>query len=93
MTTAMLSAMKKASGGRGNNKAKIAAMQAMMEQMFGGSVPTLRTILGDEHLITIRASSNVREAAAIMKRSRKALLVMDDGKLVGMLTPKTFCYV
>jgi CBS domain-containing protein len=39
---AMVGAMKKANG---SNKAQLAAMQALMESMFGGSMPTLRTIL------------------------------------------------
>ena len=36
MAKAMSAAMKKAAGGRGTNKGQLAAIQAMMSQMFGG---------------------------------------------------------
>ena len=42
----MTVAMQGAAGGRGTNTAQMQAMQALMEQMFGGSVPTLRKVLG-----------------------------------------------
>ena len=48
MAGVMASAMKKAAGGKGNNKAQMLAMQAMLEKMFDGAVPTSRKILGDE---------------------------------------------
>ena len=83
----MVSALQKA-GGKGTNKAQLAAMQAMMQQMFGDSIPTLRTILGHEHVLSIKGSSNVREAATLMAQARKGILVMDGGDLVGILTPK-----
>jgi CBS domain-containing protein len=63
-------------------------MQAMMESMFGGSVPTLRKIIGDEHFVWVKPSSNVREASKIMATARKGVLVMEDDELVGILTPK-----
>ncbi|CAM5998929.1 unnamed protein product [Sphagnum balticum] len=88
MAESMVTALKKVSGSRGTNKAQVAAMQAMMQAMFGGSIPTLRSILGVEHLVSLRASSNVREAAGVMAKARKGVLVMDDGELVGILTPK-----
>jgi CBS domain-containing protein len=88
MTDVMLKAMKAAAGGRGGNNAQLKMMQLMMEQMFGGSVPTLRSIIGSTKLPTVRASANVREAAILMAELRKGVLVMDDDELVGILTPK-----
>jgi CBS domain-containing protein len=79
--------MKKAAGGKGN-KAQLQAMQAMMEQMFGGTIPTLRSILSGHSYESVRASANVREAATLMATSRKGVLVMDDDELVGIFTPK-----
>jgi len=78
--------MKKTGGNA--NKAQLAMMQAMMENMFGGSVPTLRKIIGDEHFVWVKPSSNVREATTIMSNARKGVLVMEDDELVGILTPK-----
>ena len=94
MAGAMASAMKKAAGGKGNDKAEMLAMQAMLEKMFDGAVPTLRKILGDEHLVFVRATSTVREASEVMATARKGVLVMDDrGKeLLGISSlPRTFC--
>eukprot|EP01034_Spumella_vulgaris_P022022 gene22022-28116_t len=89
LANVMSTAMKSAAGGRGNNKAQMAAMQLLMEQMFGGSVPTLRTIIGDEELPFVRQTINVREASCLMAKFRKGLLVLDeDEELVGIITPK-----
>jgi len=84
----MASAMQKMAGGRGTNKAQVAAMQLMMEQMFGGSMPTLRSIIGHENFVSVRPSANVREAATLMAQARKGVLVMDEDELVGIFTPK-----
>jgi len=62
-----------------------------MEQMFGGAVPTLRSILNDNKKAVhmVRESINVREACVIMTANRKGVLVMDeDDVLVGIITPK-----
>jgi len=79
--------MQKVVGSRGGSKAQLAMMKAMMDQMGEGSVPTLRTIIGHEHFVSVRASANVREAATIMANTKKATLVMDASDLVGILTP------
>jgi predicted transcriptional regulator len=66
-------------------------MQLLMEQMFGGAVPTLRSILNDNKKAVpmVRESINVREACVIMTANRKGLLVMDENDvLVGIITPK-----
>ena len=83
---AMATAMQKAGGGK--NKAQMAAMQQLMEQMFGGSLPTLRTIIGKEHYVSVKSTCNVREAADTMAQARKGVLVVDEDELVGIFTPK-----
>jgi signal-transduction protein with cAMP-binding, CBS, and nucleotidyltransferase domain len=88
MADAMVTAMKKAGGSKGTNKAQLAAMKAMMEQVFGNTVPQVKTLLGNGPIQSVRSSTNVREAATIMAQTRKAVLVVDDGELVGLLTPK-----
>eukprot|EP01035_Chromulina_nebulosa_P019233 gene19233-25084_t len=87
MNEAMATAMKKAAGGKAN-KSQLLAIQALMEGVFGGSVPTLRDILSNQHMVIVRPSANVREAASIMAEARKGVLVMEDDELVGILTPK-----
>ena len=82
-------AMKRAAGGaRNTNKAQLAAMQAMMEQMFGGSVPTLRKIIGSERVTSVGPQTTVREASVLMGKLRKGVLVMKGKELVGIITPK-----
>jgi CBS domain-containing protein len=87
MADAMVSAMKKAAGGKGN-KAQLQAMQAMMEQMFGGAIPTLRSIIGSHELPKVSSDASARDASLTMARIRKGVLVMDDDELVGIFTPK-----
>jgi signal-transduction protein with cAMP-binding, CBS, and nucleotidyltransferase domain len=77
----------------GMNRTQQAAMQAMLgpllEQMFGSAVPTLRNILASsEQFASVSSSSTVREAATLMAETRKAVLVLEDDALVGILTPK-----
>ena len=84
----MTGAMQKAAGGRGGNKAQLAAMQAMISQMFGGSVPTLRTIIGDSEFVSVSPRATVFEASKAMAEVRKGVLVMDDDDLAGIFTPK-----
>lgn len=82
-------AMKRAAGGaRNTNKAQLAAMQAMMEQMFGGSVPTLRKIIGSERVASVGPQTTVREASVVMGKLRKGVLVMKGKELLGIITPK-----
>jgi CBS domain-containing protein len=85
----MTAAMKNMGGSRGNNAAQLLAMKALMENMFGGSVPTLRDIIGDAGYPSVRRTVNVREAAVLMTKHRKGLLVEDnDGEVCGIITPK-----
>jgi signal-transduction protein with cAMP-binding, CBS, and nucleotidyltransferase domain len=90
MTEVMMMAMKAAgSSNKKGSKLQMEAMQALMESMFGGAVPTLKTIIGDDALPCVRPSANVREAAILMAEVRKGVLVMStDNELVGILTPK-----
>ena len=85
----MTIAMKNAANGKTNNQAQVIAMQAMMETMFGGSVPTLRRIVGKNAFPSVRETVNVREASVLMTQHRKGLLVLDDeGEVTGIITPK-----
>ena len=88
----LATAMKKVVGSRGGNKAQLAMMQMMMDQMFGGAVPTLRTIIGDHQYEGVSPKSSVYEAAQHMAAVRKGVLVMEDGAMVGILTPKDLLF-
>ena len=58
----MTVAMQGAAGGRGTNTAQMQAMQALMEQMSGGSVPgTLRKVLGSHVFQSVQASTSIRD--------------------------------
>eukprot|EP01041_Mallomonas_annulata_P001711 gene1711-3313_t len=72
---------------RGANRAQLAAVQAMMDQMFGGAIPTLGSLMCDDHLVSLRDGANVREAATLMAETKRAVLIMDEDELVGILTP------
>jgi CBS domain-containing protein len=78
--------MKKA--GSSTNKAQLVMMQSLMDNIFGGTVPTLRKIIGEEHFLFVKPSSNVREATHMMSEARKGILIMEDDELIGILTPK-----
>ena len=85
----LTAAMKKAMTGKGgSNRAQLAAMQLLMDQMFGDKVPTLGTIIGADPLISVGPKDTVREASMVMADIRKGVLVMDGDELVGILTPK-----
>ena len=99
MTAVMLAMQKAASsrvkGGKKSDQntkqAQLQALQSMMESMFGGSIPTLRKIIGNELLPSVLVTDSVRHAVEKMSAVRKGVLVMDSlktGKLVGILTPK-----
>lgn len=51
-------------------------------------MPTLSSIVGKEDFVSVRSSTNVREASSLMARCRKAILVIDDDELLGIFTPK-----
>jgi myosin heavy subunit len=87
LAQAMTVAMK----GKGmKNAAQLMAMKAMMESMFGGNIPTLWKVIGRSGFYpSVRDTVNVREAATLMTKHRKGLLVEDnDGDIVGIITPK-----
>eukprot|EP01038_Epipyxis_sp_PR26KG_P006721 gene6721-9214_t len=89
MEEVMSAAMKSAGGKKKNNLAQIQAMKQIMEQMFGGSVPSLRKVLNGGTYPSVRPTANVREAAVLMTKHRKGLLVVDnEEQLVGIITPK-----
>jgi CBS domain-containing protein len=92
MAQVMNVALKKAGGGRSTNQAQLLAMQALMEQLFGGSVPTVRSILGEGAVRSVLPTATVTEASKLMAEMRKGVLVMDPAnqgqKLLGIITPK-----
>ena len=86
---AVMMAMHVAGNKKGANKRQLEGLQKMMESVFNGSVPTLKTIIGSTNLPCVRPSANVREAAILMAEVRKGVLVMDgDNELQGIFTPK-----
>ena len=89
LSEAVMMAMHVAGNKKGANKRQLEGLQKMMESVFNGSVPTLKTIVGDGELPSILPTQTVREASQIMAKVRKGVLVMDDNKkLVGIFTPK-----
>ena len=86
---AVMMAMHAAGNKKGANKKQLEGLQKMMESVFNGAVPTLKTIIGSTALPCVRPSANVREAAILMAEVRKGVLVMDgDNELQGIFTPK-----
>jgi CBS domain-containing protein len=87
VNTAMQAAA--AASGGSNPQTQLMVMKVLMQQMFGDTIPTLRTIIGAQDFPSIMHTKNVRDAAVMMTRHRKGLLVLDeDDDLVGILTPK-----
>ena len=73
--------------------AHVNALQALLgpvlEQAFGNKTsPTLRSLLKGKPSTIVSPDTNVREAGIIMARDDKAALVVDSGKLVGIVTVK-----
>jgi CBS domain-containing protein len=74
---------------QGVNSAQAAALQmvlgSLIKQAAGGkSIPTLRSLLQQRPSTVVGPSSTVREAGLLMAESRKAALVVDEGRLVGI---------
>jgi len=74
--------------------AQAAALQQLlgplMKQAFGeqSSIPTLRSLLKNKTPVVVKPGATVREAGCMMAEARKAALVVEDGELVGIFTPK-----
>jgi CBS domain-containing protein len=71
------------------NQAQAAALQkllgTLMSQAVGGkSLPTLRSLLQQKPSTIVGPTNSVREAGLLMAESRKAALVVEDGRLVGI---------
>ena len=89
MSAAMTGAMAQMAGSRGTNAAQVAAMKAMLDAMFGGSMPTLRDVCGSGAYEGVGSDMSVAEVAEVMAARRKGVLVTDEaGGLVGIFTPK-----
>ncbi|CAM9234331.1 unnamed protein product [Phaeothamnion confervicola] len=68
-------------------------MQALLQSIFGAgsTAQTLADVLAEAPptgTATVRPRFTVREAARLMAETRKAVLVVEGGELVGILTPK-----
>jgi CBS domain-containing protein len=82
-------AVKQVASLHGVNSAQAAALQmllgSLMKQAAGGkSLPTLRSLLQQRPSTVVGPSSTVREAGLLMAESRKAALVVEEGRLVGI---------
>jgi signal-transduction protein with cAMP-binding, CBS, and nucleotidyltransferase domain len=82
-------ALSQAMQAQGAHGAQAAALQALlgplMSQAFGNQVsPSLRSLLAGKPSTVVRPGVSVNEAGAKMAESRKAALVVEDGKLVGI---------
>eukprot|EP00957_Ditylum_brightwellii_P183131 13948281-Ditylum_brightwellii.AAC.1 len=86
-------AVKQMANVQGAGNAQAAALQQLlgplMAQAFGGkSSPTLRSLLAGRPATIVRPGTNCREAGMIMSDARKAALVVEDGRLVGIVSFK-----
>jgi len=82
-------AVKQVAGLQGAGGAQAAALQALlgplMAQAFGNQAsPSLRSLLAGKPATVVGPSASVRDAAILMAESRKAALVVEDGRLVGI---------
>eukprot|EP00977_Amphora_coffeiformis_P020940 scaffold8649_cov185-Amphora_coffeaeformis.AAC.11 len=60
-----------------------------LKQAFGESVsPSLRSLLVAKPSSIVSPTTSVRDAACVMTRDDKAALVVDEGKLIGIVTVK-----
>ncbi len=92
-TNAALEQMTKAvvSNRKGMNKAQATALQMLMSQAFGSSTKetTLADVLSAAGMAyMVSPSDSVLTAAQAMAEGRKAVLIVDNGALVGIFTPK-----
>ncbi|CAM9811460.1 unnamed protein product, partial [Chrysoparadoxa australica] len=89
----VLREMGKSLSGRNMSSAQQAVMQMLMTQMMAGdaeaSLATLDDVLASKGQADfVRPGDAVRSAAEVMADSRKAVLVVERGVLVGIFTPK-----
>lgn len=82
-------ALEKAMQAQGAQGAQAAALQALlgplMSQAFGSkSSPTLRSLLAGKPSTIVDSATSLLEVGTRMAESRKAALVVEDGKLVGI---------
>ncbi|KAG5180370.1 myosin 29 [Tribonema minus] len=75
---------------KGMSSAQAATMQMLMMQMFGDEgEPSLQDVLKSAgQAVFVSPRDTVRDAATAMADGRKAVVVVERGKLVGILTPK-----
>jgi CBS domain-containing protein len=82
-------ALKKVAGLQGAGGAQAAALQALlgplMAQAFGNQAsPSLRSLLAGKPATIVRPTTSVRDAGILMAERRKAALVVEDDRLVGI---------
>jgi CBS domain-containing protein len=64
-------------------------LESVMQQAFGGaSSPTLRSLLAGKPMTITSPQSSVYEASQLMMEHRKATLVVEDNKIVGIFSFK-----
>ena len=77
---------------QGANSAQVAALQMLLGPLLGQSstdqLPTLRSLLKQKPKTIVRPGTSVRDAAVLMAENLKASLIVDNGKLVGIVTFK-----
>jgi CBS domain-containing protein len=79
-------AVKQVVGGAGAQNAALEALFAnLMAQAFGNKkMPTLRSVLAGKPCTVVSPTTSVRDVGRLMAEHRKAALVVNNGKLVGI---------
>ncbi|CAM9344846.1 unnamed protein product, partial [Hapterophycus canaliculatus] len=76
-------------GGKKNGKGTLAAMAMLLEGLADGEEePTLEDILSEQTGEFAQEGDSVAAAGKAMSRSKKAVLVLRDRRLAGIVTPK-----
>merc|ERR1719232_536851 len=78
---------------QGASGAQVAALQALLgpllnHSLIGNSSPTLRSLLSGKPTTIVQPSTTLREAAVLMAERLKAALVVDNSKLLGIVSFK-----
>lgn len=74
---------------QGTSEVHAAALQALLgnlvsQAMGGSAIPTLRSILRGRPSTIVSPDTSVRDAGKLMADNRRAALIVDDGRLIGI---------